>query len=63
MLYESKYEMGQMVYVKTDKDQSERMIIGIFFQPGTVRYDVNPGGWYYEMELTTEKNVLATTTN
>lgn len=63
MLLESTYDLGQMVYLKTDKDQHERMIIGITFRPTGVLYEASPGGWYYEMELTTEKNVLATTTN
>lgn len=64
MLYESKYEIGQFVYLRTDKDQQERLVTGIIFRPNGVQYDLSPGAsWYYELEISEEKNVLATTTN
>lgn len=62
-MLECKYEMGQLVYVKTDTDQRPKMVIGIFFQPGGVRYDLSPGGWYYEIEMSETKDVLMATTN
>lgn len=56
------FTFGQTVYLKTDKEQSERMIIRmIIHNTGHILYDVVCGSstsWHYEMELSAEKNQL-----
>jgi len=66
MLIENKFELGQTVYLKTDNDQSERMVIGISVRPSGLLYELSFGSvcsWHYEMEISEEKNVLKTTSN
>lgn len=65
MIIESKYDIGEIVYLKTDKEQSERIITAIMWTEG-IRYELKSGivsNWHYEFEITVEKNVLITTTN
>lgn len=64
MKFESLYCIEQTVYVKTDIDQRPRMIVGVFFMPNNaVKYDLSPGGWYWEIELSETKDVLLSSTN
>lgn len=64
MLIESKYEIGQEVYLKTDTEQRKRIITGICIRPGSVQYDLtcgNSGSWHYEFEISQEvDNVIKT---
>ena len=65
MLIENKFELGEIVYLKTDNDQSDRMVIGISVRPAGLLYELSFGSvcsWHYEMEITEEKNVLKSTT-
>lgn len=66
MVINNKYGFGDIVYLKTDRDQYERIVVGIKVSPLGLTYQVALGPietYHYEMELTTEKNVLITTTN
>lgn len=66
MLLESKYDIGELVYLKTDKDQNKRMVLEVLFSTNGVQYRLacgNCSSWHYEMECTIEKDVLQTTTN
>jgi hypothetical protein len=65
MMLQSKYDLGQIVYLKTDKEQCARMVISISFRPTGVIYELNYGSvssWHYEIEVSDEKDVLASTT-
>lgn len=66
MLIENKFDLGQIVYLKTDNDQSERMIISISVRQGGILYELSFGSvcsWHYEMEIMEEKDILKSTTN
>lgn len=64
MIIETKYDIGQMVYVVHDTDQRLRMVTGIIILPNcSVQYELAPYGKVWEMELSDEKNVLMATTN
>lgn len=66
MILETQYNFGDIVYLKTDSDQKERMITGFKLRPAGTLIIVQCGTYeteHYEIELTSEKNVLITTTN
>jgi hypothetical protein len=67
MVIDNKFEIGQEVYLKTDIDQKLRIITAILVLPGNCyRYELSCGTdcrWFYEFEITSEKNVLMTTSN
>lgn len=55
------FSIGDIVYLRTDTHQEERMIVGICLRPTGVTYCLMCGlteSWHYGMELTTEKDVL-----
>jgi len=62
MVIDNKFEIGQLVYLKTDEEQKERMVVNIIIGPNdTLRYLLCLAAaetWHYEMEITHEKNVL-----
>lgn len=55
----NKYAIGDIVYLITDKDQSERIVIGILFRgKGHYNYDLACGAtscWHYEYEISETK--------
>lgn len=61
------YWFGDTVYLKTDRDQSKRMVTGISVRPGGVTYALTCGSnvetWHYSFEITADIDVLITTTN
>lgn len=67
MVIDNKYGFGQEVYLKTDIDQRVRIITGMLLRPnGLISYELSCGTdtrWHYDFEISTEKNVLMTTTN
>lgn len=66
MIIDNKFEMSSSIYLKTCKEQSERIITGILVNPIGITYRVSFGStesWHYEIELSSEKNILAATTN
>lgn len=55
------FNIGDIVYLKTDKDQSERMVTGIMIRPNNIIYCLmccTSETWHYGMEITKEKDVL-----
>ena len=57
--FEAKYTNGDMVYVKTDLDQYERMITGVHFRPHGINYSVSFGDHetaHFEIELSSKKD-------
>lgn len=63
IIIENKFELGQCVYLKTDPEQRERMVIQIAVggNNDNIRYCIISGTadtWHYDIELTVEKNIL-----
>lgn len=53
--------LGQIVYLKTDPEQRERIVTGITQRPGTILYHLSVADFesvHYEIEITTEKDIL-----
>lgn len=67
MVIDNVFEIGTVVYLKTDEDQRERMIYGIcVFGKGEIVYKVCQGttmSEHYDFELSDQKDVLKQTTN
>lgn len=66
MMLESKYDIGQIVFLITDIDQRERLVVEIMIRQTGVMYNLAHGShnsWHYEMEMCIEKNVITATTN
>lgn len=62
IMIESKFEIGQLVFLKTDNEQSERMVIGIHVRPTGIIYSLAFGAMettHYELEISEQKNVIA----
>jgi hypothetical protein len=60
------YELGDTVYLKTDKDQQQRIVTGITFRPGSVIYLLSCGSsetQHYGIEITTEIDIVLKTDN
>lgn len=61
MKINTRYDYWEMVYLKTDTDQSERMVTGIRLLPGAVIYTLslgNASSEHYEQEITATANVV-----
>lgn len=66
MKLESKYDFGDIVYLKTDPDQVERIVTGITYRPLGVLYSISyttTESSHYDFEITRERDILKTTTN
>jgi hypothetical protein len=61
MLIESKYNIGQIIFLKTDPEQKERMLTQISITSEGMRYCLSCGtsdSWHYEIEILAERDVL-----
>lgn len=59
--YTFKYQIGQVIYFKTDKDQNEYLLTGIVIDPYGHYYLLSNAGLEYkayELEITSERNTL-----
>ncbi|MDO6389016.1 hypothetical protein Q4E40_02670 [Pontibacter sp. BT731] len=59
MRFESTHGLGDLVYLATDPDQSQRMVTAVKFGGSSMLYTVSCGtqdSEHYEYELTTERN-------
>ena len=53
------FNLGDLVFLKTDTDQKERMIVGIWVKPSGIMYTLNCGveeSYHYPMEITNERD-------
>ena len=61
------FMIGQTVYLKTDTDQNERMVVGVSLRPcNLVTYALTYSTtetWHYGIEISSERDVLKVTTN
>lgn len=63
MIVENKYDIGSLVYLKTDPDQRQRMITQISVTQCGVRYCLSCGQtdtWHYDIEISESKDILKT---
>ena len=61
MRIDTKYDIGETVYLKTDTDQKQRMIRQITVKRNGLEYNLVCGSdesWHEDFEFTTEKDVL-----
>lgn len=62
MKIETKYDMGQIVYLITDPAQTERMITAISFSGnGSIKYCLTESTnetWHYEIEFSPELDTV-----
>ncbi len=63
MVIDNKYEIGDIVYLITDKEQEQRMVSSIVvYKAGELVYKLVCGTTYsehYDFELSDTKNILA----
>lgn len=61
------FEIGQTVYLKTDKEQHGRMVTGITLGPNrSVTYCLASGttaSWHYGIEIDDERDIVKATTS
>ena len=56
---ENYHEIGDVVYLKTDNDQYERIVTGYYVRPSAITYGLTQGteeSWHYDFEITVEKH-------
>ena len=61
MTINTKFTIGQIVFLKTDTDQKPRIVLGIAVYPTTLKYILGQGdddSVHYDIEISTEKNIL-----
>ncbi len=61
------FEIGQIVYLKTDNEQHARMVTGINLRPnGCVTYCLSyqtDVSWHYAIEIDDERDIVKMTSN
>jgi hypothetical protein len=66
MLIDNKFNIGDEVYLKTDAEQSCRIVTGMNLRLTSISYNLSCGineSAHYDFEITVDKDVLKTTTN
>lgn len=66
MKFNFDYEIGDIVYLKTDRDQHERIITEMWIRPGQVMYylmEETLGSWHYSFEISKEKDIVKSISN
>lgn len=61
MVIDNKFEIGQMVYLKTEEEQLPRIITCIIVDMGSVMYELincTTTSCHYEFELSLERNQI-----
>ncbi len=64
MLIESKYELGEEVFLKTDDEQKRRIVKQICLSSKGMEYNLVNGTvstWHSDFEISSESNVLVKT--
>lgn len=60
MIIENKYDFGQIVWLKTDEEQLQRIITKIEVCPTGILYQLSQGkdySWHYDFEISDTENV------
>lgn len=61
MVIENKYRLEQIVYLKTDIDQLQRIVTAISARQGSIIYELSCGdktSSHYDFEMSEEENEL-----
>lgn len=61
MTIDNKFDLKQIVYLKTDKNQLPRIVVRIQIGPMGLLYCLNHStveSWHYDFEMTEEKDLL-----
>jgi hypothetical protein len=61
----SKYNFGDILYLKMDDQQRPRLLTAVNIRPQGVLYELSGGpgaSWHNDFEITIEANILAKTT-
>ena len=61
MRIETKFDIGQVVYLRTDSEQDEYFVTGMVIRPGHVEYLLKANGMEYsafDFEISKERNQL-----
>lgn len=64
MVIDNKYEIGQTVYLATDKEQLPRMVTGLYISLGSTIYHLSQGTHetkHYDIEIRETRNIVLTT--
>ena len=65
MLADTIFNIGNIVFLKTDSEQKERIVTGFIVRQNYISYNINCGteeSWHYDFEMTIEKDVLKSVT-
>lgn len=65
MKFESIYTIGNIVYLKTDREQLERIITAVCFRSTGIIYNIANGTtdtWHYECEVSDIRDIVKATT-
>lgn len=63
MELKTKYNIGQVVYLRTDTEQRERLVTGIDVRQGYILYQltyIDSVSYHYDFEIESERNTLKT---
>ena len=66
MTIQTEHDLGAILYLRTDSDQKERMLIQILHGFGGTTYRLVCGtedSYHYPMEVSTERDILKATTS
>lgn len=61
MFIDSLYDYGDIVFLKTDPDQLERIVCKLICQPGNICYGLSMGSTFsehYDFEISAQKNLM-----
>lgn len=60
MVIDNKYELGQIVYLRTDVEQLQRIVSAITQRQGSIIYELCCGketSGHYDFEITEQENI------
>lgn len=66
MRIDTKYDVGEIVYLKTDNDQLERLITRISISKQGETYELSCGtvtSWHYDFEFRLDRDIVKVTSN
>jgi len=66
MIIQNKFDLEQVVYLKTDIDQRQRMVTGMCIRGNNLTYELSFGDratWHQEIEIAETADILKATTN
>lgn len=60
------FDIGDSVYLKTDPEQSERLVTGISVRQNGITYAISHltnESWHYDFEITKERDIIKATSS